>query len=188
MDFWHDYNVGLDVISRALNASFWEWDAGSMVCFWRWPEDVRSELRDGVKVLFRARDLPHYWGRQRWPKDERECEQLKAKLLTVIRKGYITPGPVKSLTGFFAVPKGVDDIRIVYDATKSGLNKAVWSPNFFLPTMTSVLNHADDQTWYGDIDIGEMFLNYFMDSALRERAGVEVTALGRELELNLKPG
>jgi hypothetical protein len=41
VEFWRDYNVGLDVISRALNASFWEWDAGSTVCFWRWPGDLR---------------------------------------------------------------------------------------------------------------------------------------------------
>jgi hypothetical protein len=91
----------------------------------------------------------------------------------------IVDGYTQGLHYFFAVPKGVDDIRIVYDATKSGLNQAVWSPNFFLPTMSSVLNHANDQTWYGDIDIGEMFLNYFLDPALRERAGIEVTALGR---------
>lgn len=82
-----------------------------------------------------------------------------------------------SLTSFFAVPKGTDDIRIVYDTTKSGLNNAIWTPKFFLPTMASVLNYADDHTFYGDIDIGEMFLNYFLDPEIRPWAGVDVTAL-----------
>jgi hypothetical protein len=29
---------------------------------------------------------------------------------------------------FFAVPKGEDDIRLVYNVTSSGLNKMVWAP------------------------------------------------------------
>jgi hypothetical protein len=43
--------------------------------------------------------------------------------------------------------------------------------------MASVLNHADDKTFYGDIDIGEMFLNYFLDPELRPWAGVDVTGI-----------
>lgn len=156
-----DYEVGIDAVERAINGSFWEWDAGSTVMFWRWPEELQAELRDGVRVWYRERDLPSYWGRQRWPTDSREKEQLQEKLLKVVNKGYIGKGHVKSLTGFFAVPKGTDDIRIVYDASKSGLNMAIWSPNFFLPTMTSVLNQADDRTYFGDIDLGEMFLILF---------------------------
>jgi hypothetical protein len=42
---------------------------------------------------------------------------------------------VSSLTSFFAVPKGTAGIRVVYDATRSGLNDAIWAPNFFLPTI-----------------------------------------------------
>lgn len=69
------------------------------------------------------------------------------------------------------------DIQVVYDVTKSGLNAAIWSPNFCLPTMASVLQNANYSTFYGDIDIGEMFLNYFLDPELRPWAGVDVTEL-----------
>jgi hypothetical protein len=172
-----DYDVGIDAIHRGLAASFWEWDEGSTVFFWRWPVEVRKELRDGLKVWYRDRDLPSYWGRQRWPEDEIQRTQLREKISKVISREYIVPGYVNSLTGFFAVPKGIDDIRVVYDATKSGLNDAIWTPNFFLPTATSVLDNATERTFFGDIDLGEMFLNFFLDSRLRPWTGVDVSAL-----------
>ena len=94
-------------------------------------------------------------------------------------QGYINAGGVKSITGFFDVPKGEADIRMVYDATKCGLNAALWTPNFFLPTIDSILRNADGNTWFGDIDLGEMFLNYWLDEELRPYAGVDVSALGK---------
>lgn len=183
-----DYEVGMDAVARAINGSFWDWDDGSTVMFWRWPQEVQGELRDGIKVWFREKELPSYWGHQRWPENDTERAKLKEKLLKVVRKNYIVPGHVKSLTGFFAVPKGLNDIRIVYDASKSGLNEAIWSPNFFLPTISSVLGQADDSTYFGDIDLGEMFLNYFLDPRIRDRAGVDVTELAPEIGLQSKEG
>jgi hypothetical protein len=97
----------------------------------------------------------------------------------VVNRRYIVPGYVNSLTSFFAVPKGTEDIRVVYDATKSGLNAAIWTPNFMLPTATSILNNATERTFFGDIDLGEMFLNFFLDKRLRPLAGVD---LGVSLE------
>ena len=94
-------------------------------------------------------------------------------------KIYIAKGFVLSLTSFFAVLKSEDDIRIVDDATKSLLNESIWAPNFFLRTV-SVLRNAETTTWYGDIDLGEMLLNYFLDEKLRPYAGVDVTGI-REL-------
>jgi hypothetical protein len=170
-----DYEVGMDAISRALAASFWEWDDGSTVFFWRWTKEHRKELRDGLKVWFRKSELPSYWGRQRWPEDRLQREQLQEKILKVVRRRYVSNGFVKSLTSFFAVPKGVGDIRVVYDGTRSGLNDSIWAPNFYLPTIASVLHKSDDKTFYGDIDIGEMFLNYFLDPDLRPWAGVDLS-------------
>ena len=42
--------------------------------------------------------------------------------LKVRDRGFIGPNWVRSLTSFFRVPKGEDDIRLVYDLTVSGLN------------------------------------------------------------------
>lgn len=167
-----DYEVGMDAISRALGASFWEWDDGlSTVFFWQWTKEHRREIRDGLKVWFFQRSAPpSYRGRQRWPaENERQRAQLKEKISKVLKRQYITPGFARSLTSFFAVPKGVGDI--------SGLNSTIWAPRFFLPNMVSMLQNADDQKFYGDINKGEMFLNYFLNAKLRPWAGVDVSVL-----------
>ena len=176
-----DLKVGRDAVRRAGLSSWWEWDAGSTLFFWRWPAEYKKDVRDGLEVCVEGQ-LPEYWAKQRWPENQSEREQLKKKLHKPVSKNYITRGFVKSLISFFAVLKGETDIRIVYDATKSGLNESIWAPNFFLPTVDSVLRNADSDTWYGDIDLGEMFLNYFLDEKLRPYAGVDVTGI-RELLL-----
>ena len=152
--------VGQDAVRRAGLASWWEWDAGSTIFFWRWPSEYKKDVRDGLEVCVEGQ-LPEYWASQRWPEKPKEREQLRQKLFKPVLKIYIAKGFVLSLTSFFAVLKGEDNIKIVYEATKSLLNESIWAPNFFLPTVDSVLRNAETTTWYGDIDLGEMFLNYF---------------------------
>jgi hypothetical protein len=50
------------------------------------------------------------------------------------------PGEVTSLTSFFAVSKGTEDIRMVYGGTKSGLHENIWVPRFLLPTIDTQLS------------------------------------------------
>ena len=69
-------------------------------------------------------------------------------------------------TGLFAVTKG-DDIRIVYDDTKCLLNAAPWFHSLYLLETGSILKNVDSYTWFGDIDIGEMFLNDMLYEELR---------------------
>ncbi len=78
---------------------------------------------------------------------------------------------------FFAVPKGEDDIRMVYNGTSCGLNDAVFAPWFALPTMDSHLRAVDVGTYMANCDIGEMFLNFMLDVNLRKYAGVDLTDL-----------
>jgi hypothetical protein len=104
------YDVGIDAIRRAIGGTFWEWSKGSTVFFWRWPRDMWKELRDGARVWYRKRALPQYWGRQQWPIEEKEKGQLREKVSKVVERGYVVEGYVKSLTSFFAVPKGHGDI------------------------------------------------------------------------------
>jgi len=66
-------------------------------------------------------------------------EAVKLKLQKVRLRRYIAKGTVVSLTSFFSVPKGEDDIRMVYDGTKSGLNAAMWVPRFGLLTIETHL-------------------------------------------------
>ena len=180
-----DFRSGMDAIRRALGANFWEWSDGSTLFFWRWPREYRRAIRDGLEVFIDG-ELPDYWSRQRWPQDAAEKAQLKDKIRKVIQREYIRTGFVLSLTGFFAVAKGDGDIRIVYDASKSGLNESIWAPNFPMPTASTVLQAVDHNSFFGDIDLGEMFLNYMLDPKLRPYAGIDATELADELGIKLK--
>jgi hypothetical protein len=81
---------------------------------------------------------------------------------------------VKSLTPYFAVPKGDGDIRLVFDGTRSLLNSVLWAPPFVLPTISSLLRAVDVGTWMADIDIGEMFYNFALDPAIQPYCGIDL--------------
>jgi len=102
---------------------------------------------------------------------------VREKLITAWKKrNYIEGGFVKNLTRFFAVPKGEQDIRMVYDASVSGLNKCLWVPWFLAPAIKTHLSTVNPGYYMVDIDIGEMFLNFIMhDTSLRPWCGVDFT-------------
>lgn len=75
---------------------------------------------------------------------------------------------MRSLTSLFAVPKGVMDIRLVYDGNKSGLNKAVLAPWLPLPTIHEHLRCVAASSYMGNIDIGEMFLNFMLHPPMQQ--------------------
>jgi hypothetical protein len=79
----------------------------------------------------------------------------------VLRRRYlVTTGIcIKSLIKYFAVPKGKDDIRMVYNATTNKLSDCVWVPMFWLPTINSLVMAANEQMWMTDCDVGDMLLN-----------------------------
>jgi hypothetical protein len=60
--------------------------------------------------------LPENKKPQQPPKSD-DIHQMIEKLEKVLERGYISPGWVASLTSYFAVPKGEDDIRLVYKGT-----------------------------------------------------------------------
>jgi hypothetical protein len=81
---------------------------------------------------------------QPYEKDAAVRQKVTEKLLTVRQKHYITKGTVKSLTSIFSVPKGEKDVRMVYDASKSSLNKSLWAPNFGLLTVETLVRGLDE--------------------------------------------
>eukprot|EP00957_Ditylum_brightwellii_P045994 3489095-Ditylum_brightwellii.AAC.1 len=107
--------------------------------------------------------------------DQNIKDRVKLKLSKVILRGYLALGAVLNLTSYFHVPKGEDDIRMVYDATACGLNDALWAPTFWMPTILNILDAATETSWFGDVDAGEMFLNYPLDIGMRAFAGVDAS-------------
>ena len=183
-ELWKDFSVGSDAVERAVNSSWWNWDQGSTIFFWRWSKQFRVSVRDGTKLFIKwdKSGMPSYTKPQRLTKNPSARMKVTEKINAVRLRKYIKDGGyVTSTTGFFDVPKGEGDIRMVYDATKCGLNDVLWTPNFFLPTIDSILRNVDNDFWFGDIDLGEMFLNFWLDDALRPYAGVDVTELGRRV-------
>ena len=109
-ELFADKEVGRDAVRRAANSTWWDWDAGSTLYFWRWPKRVQRAVRDGTKLYIIRSKLPRYMKRQKWPTDPDQCKKLKLKLQKVRNRKYIQPGFVRSLTGYFPVPKAKTDI------------------------------------------------------------------------------
>ena len=172
-----DLEAGLDGIRRAEQSSFWNWDGGSTPFFWRWQPEVQADMRDGTKLYVDKSKLPTFKKAQKLPRDKNIVERITEKIHKVRLRGYIAAGLVLSLTSFFHVPKGEDDIRLVYDLTACGLNDALWAPSFWMPTIMNVLDCATSDAWFGDVDAGEMFLNYILDVSIRPYAGVDISWL-----------
>ncbi len=147
---------------------------GSRPLFWRWPPEYLKAIRDGLPPWIKGA-LPRYWVPQRPEKDPSLRELITSKLCKVRNKGYIVSGEVHSLTSFFSVPKGDGDIRMVYDASKSGLNSKLWAPWFLLPTIESHLRSVQPGSFMGDIDFSEQFLNFVLHERLQPYAGVDLT-------------
>ena len=171
-----DREAGADALYRSGSASWWEWTNGSTLCFWRWHPEFQPFARDGVRVYVKG-PLPQYRVPQRPESDAQVAFQMASKVHKVVRRDYIGRGSVLSLTGFFPVPKGFGDIRMVYDASKSGLNDVVYAPNFAMANTDSLLDLLDCRSWQSDIDLGEMFLNFPLDRKIRPYAGVDLRTL-----------
>ena len=79
---------------------------------------------------------------------------------------------ILGLIYFFSVPKGKDDIHMVFDETVSGLEDSLWDPNFMLPSMGSLRMMVVPETHMVEIDVGEMFYNFRLSSVLDKYCGV----------------
>ena len=68
-----------------------------------------------------------------------------------------------------------DSIRMVYDGSVSGLNDSIWMPRFVLPSLNMHLRSVENGTYMGDIDVGEMFLNFMLHDSICPLCGVDLT-------------
>ena len=168
-----DITVGRDCLLRACSADWWEWKLGSTLFFWRWPKEMRVPARDGYPVWWLT-SPPNNKRPQPPERDPVIRDKVSEKLRTVRSKGYIVPGKVLNLTSYFAVPKGDSDIRVVYDATRSGLNSCIWVPSFSLPGAEAVLDMMDTSSYMMDMDLGEMFYNFPMHESVQAYCGLDL--------------
>jgi hypothetical protein len=166
-----------NLLWHASHASWFEYHCGSHLYHFRFPIHYQRMARDGVPIYF-EKPGPSIMNPQPDFPDPAVRERVKSKVDKVIRRRYmakLTTGVnIKSLIKYFAVPKGVDDVRIVYDGTASGLNESVWAPSFWLPTIDSLIRALDSDAWMSDRDIGDMFLNFKLHESAWPFAGVDI--------------
>ena len=106
--------------------------------------------------------MPRFTKKHQVPTDPYEFEMIKKNVDKVRSRRYISRGTVLSLTDLLYVPKGKYDIIMVCDKTVSELNYELWSPTFWMPSVDNVLGVATRLSWFGYIDVAEMFHNYKM--------------------------
>ena len=69
----------------------------------------------------------------------------------------------------------VDEVKTLYDATKSGLNVAMFAPWFSMPTVDTLLRTTVASSYMTDCDVGEPFPNFMLEPSVRLHGGVDLS-------------
>eukprot|EP00956_Cyclotella_meneghiniana_P033673 scaffold98222_cov35-Cyclotella_meneghiniana.AAC.2 len=186
----------IDCITRSSNSTFWDWDDGSRLFFWRWEQWWKS-ARDG-EILFHECDPPRWMGRNLPAPSPHYETLLRKKEGKLVHRRYLEFGFVDSIVPRFGVPKGDDDIRLVWDATRCGANETLWAPSFWMPVFRTIQDliikrlpcsvtdyflgnipvSPSNSDWriphQSDMDVGEMFLNYLLHHSERHFFGARI--------------
>ena len=86
---------------------------------------------------------------------------------------------------YFSIPKGDDDICMVYDGTKCGLNEITFAPWFAVPTLATLERTVFPHTVQADNDFGDMFLNFKLHAHMQRFSRVDGSDLLVEAEVRL---
>ena len=172
-----------ECLERLFNATWWEWSHGSRLHFWRWPGDWQREARDGAKA-YHLSTPPAKTRFNNVPiKDEWIIRKDEEKMLKLLQRGYLEEGPYRCVIPRFPIPKVCSpdipqsewDIRVVWDLSKNGVNKTIFTPRFFLPTPSTYLRRLEAGMFAGDFDVGEQFHNYPLHPSERVYAGALIS-------------
>jgi len=166
-----------DCIVRCGGSTWWKWDDGSRLYFWRWPEVWRVEARDGARAWHVGELEPRFNFRSVPIDDPWAAAKVDEKLLQLLNRRYLEVGPVRRVLPFFWVWKTriPPDVRVVWNAKQNGVNAIVRAPSFQLPTPSSVHRILEAYMHCGDFDVGEQFPNYMLHPTERRYFGVRLS-------------
>jgi len=191
-----------DCLRRCHATTYWSWNRGSRLMFWKFPPEWLADARDGIPFWHSC--PPPKGFRRNPPAISRSAEiEMRKKIFRLRFRWYLEPGAVSLLTPRFAVVKAmvdgeVVDIRLIMDCKKSGLNATLVTPGFMLPTIqdaedmvikwldrplaaylsdgSPILDYSLQLVYIVsvqvDIDVGEMFHNYRAHLSARKYLGV----------------
>lgn len=151
--------------------------------FWRWPEWYQPCIAEGIKPCLKP-DFTCYTEKQSPERDLKVTKQVLEKLALVVMKGYVVWNPkITSYTHYFSVRKGAENIWMVYDLSKNGLNLCLlWVPRFPLPNLDTHLRAVVLGTWMRDLDLGEMFLHFALHLDIQKVCGLDLTQYESAME------
>jgi len=92
-----DMEASRDCLQRAVGATWWDWEAGSRLFFWRWPKEAQRWARDGLPIYHHTHLLPRYRTCQPPEADPVVRVKVQEKIQKFREKGYISRGTVCSL-------------------------------------------------------------------------------------------
>jgi len=180
-----EIRLGLHSLHCLCESSFFSWNSGSALFFWRWENSLHHIAKFGFAPQLQD-ELPSNFRKPRKP-SQLVRDKILSKILKSIKRGYLIPASlpeVKNLIDYFAVPKA-DDIRLVLNGSSCGLNSSTWASNFWLPNSNTMVRQLGFNYKSVDLDLGEMFLNFPLSPLLRSYSGMDVTFFKDEIEKNL---
>jgi hypothetical protein len=107
--------AGEAVVVKAGEVTWWEWNMGSAIFFWRWPSDYQDIVYKGVGPMFDS-EPPTNNDQQPPYEDEDIRSKVKKKLDKVLCRRYIELCDIKfveAMMFMFDVPNGPTDIRMM---------------------------------------------------------------------------
>jgi len=175
---------GRDCLNNYLQSSFFSWDKGSTLLYWRWSNESQEYAKNGFSPCISGM-LPASLKSASIPKQP-VFDKIYSKIKKAVQRGYLklevaTDSKIKNVIDYFGVEKGESDIRVVFNGTSCGLNGAVWAPNFWLPPAKSMVRALSFNFKAVDIDLGEMFLNFPLSKKLIIYSGVDITPFRKQL-------
>ena len=147
-----------------------------------WTVVYLFQYRYGVSPWIKE-SLPIWIRPQRQYNNPSASLKVINKMIKLVARGYMKEGVILALTSFFYMTKGKDDIRMLFDATVSGLKHSLWFPSFILPSMRSFLMMLVTEKHMVDLDVGEIFYNFWISLVLSKYCGVDLGSyLGHKKE------
>ena len=140
-------------MKRIDNYSWREWDAGSSLLLWKWPQLYQAWARE-FQPNYEIDNLPQFLRPRNPSKTEEDQTKMKNKVEKVRKSLYIETGAVLSLTHIFYVRKGLNDVWMVYNGTSYVLNIDLWVPHFGLQIFQHTLCALLPVYSHCDMDVG----------------------------------
>ena len=66
LEKYKDLTAGVEALIWVGKYSFWDWDDGSSILFWRWTMDIRHGCEDGCELFVKGK-LPLFTNKQCMP-------------------------------------------------------------------------------------------------------------------------